>query len=115
MLHMMNILYFPGTKVKKNLIVRRALIQLALSALYQSTKEENVKNIFTTQGPHPPPHQAHLPGITILLVLMSYDSKINLDCEDHKMVPIALKDKLYTSLESAHLDLHIHLTHCSLF
>ena len=91
-----------------NLIVRRALIQLALNAWYSSTKEENVKNIFTTQGPDPPPHQAHLSGITILLVLMSYDSKINLDCEDHKKVTISLKDKLHTSLENAHRDLHIH-------
>jgi len=50
-----------------------------------------------------------------LLLVSLIGSKINLDCEDHKMVPISLKDKLYTSLESAHLDLHIHLTHYSLF
>ena len=41
--------------------------------------------------------------------------KINLDYEDHKMAPISLKDKIYTSLESAHRDLRIHLiaTHYS--
>ena len=61
-----------GYKVKKNLIVRCALIQSALNAWYESTKEENVKNIFTTQGPDPPPHYAHFPGITNLSVLMSY-------------------------------------------
>ena len=55
-------------------------------------------------------------GLAIWAVLLySIHSKINLDYEDHKIVPISLKDKLYTSLEITHLDLHIHLTHYSLF
>jgi hypothetical protein len=45
----------------------------------------------------------------------SIHSKINLDYEDHKMAPISLKDKLYTSLESAHRDLRIHLIRYTLF
>ena len=49
------------------------------------------------------------------LLVSLIGSKINLDYEDHKMAPISLKDKLYTSLESAHRDLRIHLIRYPLF
>ncbi len=50
-----------------------------------------------------------------MCILCLFTQKINLDYEDHKMDPISLKDKLYTSLESAHRDLRIHLILYPLF